>query len=432
MTNESEKPSSRWLLVYAFGLVFIQGLMVNHASVLMPVLEEAYQLDKKALGQTASLALSSGFLALFLSGYVTEWLRPKSSGILAVVLMGAGCAVMGIAPSLAIVIVGLMILQFGISWMLAVHSAVITEHFPHSRQRLFLFAMAILSLGAIIGPPATGKAIETFMEADSIAAWQKAYLCLGGLLGSLLALLLIICGRRIAPLAARRLVSSGGESSVAPKRESESESESGIANRRPQFLLGGVFNRPALYLIGLIVLFDNLATINILTWLGVMATDRFGATPSDVGYLSSVMAVGVLVGRICMASFLSGRISDRKLLGYSYAVAMLVFMLMLAAPSMAVLYVLYFLMSFFVSVQSATTYAIGAEKFGDRAAVGIPVADGVGSLGAIAAPWILGSLASQVGLDRALWLIPLFGLMLSIISLGWEWFDKRAGRNQAN
>jgi hypothetical protein len=64
--------------------------------------------------------------------------------------------------------------------------------------------------------------------------------------------------------------------------------------------------------------------------------------------------------------------------------------------------------------------------------VGIPVADGVGSLGAIAAPWILGSLASQVGLDRALWLIPLFGLMLSIISLGWEWFDKRAGRNQAN
>ena len=85
---------------------------------------------------------------------------------------------------------------------------------------------------------------------------------------------------------------------------------------------------------------------------------------------------------------------------------------------------LYFVMSFFMSAQSAATYAIGADKLGDRAAVGIPLVDGVGSLGSMAAPLMMGSIAEYIGLDRALWLVPLFGLMLSAVSLGWEWLDK--------
>ena len=418
LTETNSPQASPWLLVYIFGLVFIQGLLVNHIAVLMPVLEEAFELDENQLGRTASLAFASTFLPLFLSGYVTEWIRPKWSGALAVVVMGVGCIVMGTATSLPIVLLGLVILQFGIPWILAVHSAVISEHFAESRQRLFFCVMGMLALGAIFGPPAIGEAIERVTARESFAAWGKVYLWLGIFLLSLLAVLLLVCGRRIAPLATR--ASREG----ADERKETTNEASNTIQRMWDFVGSGIFNRPAFYLLGLMVVFDNLATVNILTWLGVMAKDRFGVGPREIGFLTSLMAVGVLSGRILMAIFVSGRISDRKLLGLSYGLAMFVVMGMIVAPSMMVLYVLYFLMAFFMSAQSAATSAIGAEKLKDRAAVGIPLVDGVGSLGSLAAPLIMGSFAVQFGLMRAMWMIPAFGLMLSVISLGWEWLDK--------
>ena len=414
MTTDIPKDTKVWMLVYIFGLVFIQGLMVNHITVLLPVLKDAFGLDDPAIGTTASLAFAGGLPALFLSGYVTEWIKPKLSGVLAVALMGTGCIVMGIAASHAGVIVGIMILHFGLNWILAVHSAVISECFPQSRQRLFLLVMAMLAVGAIIGPPAIGEA----MDRVDTTAWGTVYIWLGFILWGLLAVLLCVCGRRITPL-------NFGAPSVGRRvRAVRGASEQSFAQRMTGLLASGVFNRPALYLLGLIVVLDNLATMNVVAWLGVFATNKFAARPDAIGYLSSIMAMGVLTGRIVMAAFVSGRISDRKLLGISYGIAMIMFMAMLGAPSFTVLYGLYFIMAFFISAQSATTYAIGADKLKDRAAAGIPIADGIGAIGSLAAPLIMGYLANQVGLDRALWLIPLFGFMLTFVALGWELVDK--------
>ena len=138
----------------------------------------------------------------------------------------------------------------------------------------------------------------------------------------------------------------------------------------------------------------------------------------------ATMAAGTLFGRIILGAFISGRISDRKLLGISYGLAMVMFMFMLGAPSLKLLFVLYFIMSMFMSAQSATTYAIGAEKFKDRPAAGIPLADGIGSIGALAAPWMMGELAARVGLAKALWLVPIFGFALMFLSIGWELIEK--------
>ena len=155
--------------------------------------------------------------------------------------------------------------------------------------------------------------------------------------------------------------------------------------------------------------------INVLSWLGVMDKDRFGASPIEVGILSLLMAMAVLIGRVFMAYFVSGRVSDRKLLGLCYGFSMLFFCAMLFAPSMNILYVLYFIMSFFMSAQAAATYAIDTEKLGERLAVGIPMIDDLGSLGSIVAPLVMGSLAIQVGLDRALWLVPAFAAIWKIL-----------------
>ena len=408
-----------WILVYIFGLVFLQGLVVNHLSVLLPVLKDALQLDDVAIGKTASFAFAAGMPALFLSGYVTEWIRPKLSGVFAVVSMGSGCIVMGTATSHVGVIVGIMITHFGLGWVLSIHSAVIANVFPKSRQRLFFLVMAMLAVGAIFGPPLIGEALNRVAP----TAWGTVYVWLGIALWGLIGVLLLVCGRRIAHL--------GYQAGAAERRgrSSPAQSEQNVAERIAQTLASGVFNRPALYLLGLIVVLDNLASMNVFSWLGIMVTNRFSARPHEIGYLTSTMAMGVLVGRIFMAAFVSGRISDRKLLGYSYGLAMLLFMAMLFAPSMNMVYALYFMMSFFMSAQSAATYAIGAAKLKERAAVGIPIADGIGALGSLAAPLVMGYLAKQVSLDRALWLIPVFGFMLTFVCLAWEWIEKRIQRD---
>jgi len=280
--------------------------------------------------------------------------------------------------------------------------------------------MAMLAVGAIFGPPLIGKALNSVPPTE----WGTVYVWLGIAILSLLGVLLLVCGRRIAYL--------GYQAGAAERRgrPSPARSEQNVAEKVAKTLASGVFNRPALYLLGLIVILDNLAAMNVFSWLGIMAKNRFSAGPDEIGYLTSVMAMGVLVGRIFMAAFVSGKISDRKLLGYSYGLAMLLFMVMLIAPSMIMLYALYFMMSFFMSAQSAATYAIGADKLKERAALGIPIADGIGGLGSLDAPLIMGYLANQVSLDRALWLIPIFGFTLTFVCLAWEWIEKRIQRDR--
>lgn len=400
------------MLVYIFGLIFIQGLMVNHISVLLPVLEESLSLNERQVGLISSLAFAGALPALFLSGYVTEFIRPKLSGVIAVVLTGMGCLIMGTA-TYGTVVVGIFILHFGFNWILSVHSAVIADYFPQSRQRLFFLAMAMLAVGAIIGPSAIGKVIEIV----GVDSWGTVYGCTALVVWSLFVVLYIVCGHRISALSMGTAKSHSYKQFTLPSKKDD-------FTGTWHMLTSGIFNRPALYLLGMIVVLDNLATVNVISWTGILAKRRFEAGTADIGYLTSMMAVGILTGRIVMASFVSGRISDRKLLGFSYGSSMLFFIAILFSRTFFLLYVSYFMMAFFMSAQSATTYAIGANKLKGRAAAGIPIVDGIGALGSLAAPFIVGSLALQIGLDRALWLVPIFGFLLTFACLAWERFDK--------
>ena len=369
----------------------------------------------RQMSHISSLAVVGGLPAFFLSGYVTEFLRPKLSGVVAVVLTGTGCLILGIATYWTVV-VGILILHFGFNWILSVHSAVIADYFPQSRQRLFFFTMAMLAIGAIIGPPAIGKAIDKI----GVDSWGTVYVCSGLAVWGLFALLYIVCGSRISELSMDRVKFHYFDKRSTPLSKQDSVAETW------RVLTSGIFNRPALYLLGIILVLDNLATVNVVSWTGILAKCRFEAGMDDIGYLTSMMAIGVLTGRIVMASFVSGRISDRKLLGISYGSSMLFFIAMLFSETFFLLYASYFLMAFFMSAQSATTYAIGADKLKDRAAAGIPIVDGIGALGGLVAPLIVGSVAVLIGLDRALWMVPMFGFLLTFVCLAWEWLDQHS------
>ena len=187
-------------------------------------------------------------------------------------------------------------------------------------------------------------------------------------------------------------------------------------------------------MLGLIVILDNLASMNILTWTPTYAKEQFeGVTDADTGFLMSMMAAGVLSGRVLLAFFITGKFSDRRLLGVCYALSMVMFMGMLLVPSFWMLVVGWFMMSFFMSVQAATTYAIGSEKFKGKAGVAIPIADGIGTIGALIGPPLLGWYADLTGgkIGPALWIVPLFGFALAAVAIGWEVYEKKSVAAQA-
>ena len=113
---------------------------------------------------------------------------------------------------------------------------------------------------------------------------------------------------------------------------------------------------------------------------------------------------------------------------------MVMFMGMLLVPAYWMLCVGWFMMSFFISVQAATTYAIGTEKFKGKAGVAIPIADGIGTIGALAGPPLLGWYADMTGgkIGPALWVVPIFGFALAAVAIGWELIEKKSAPEDAD
>src|SRR6185436_14062258 len=79
------------------------------------------------------------------------------------------------------------LIGMGNGWMLAVYSAVITEHFPDIRRRLFMWATAVFALSSAAGNYAIGLLLVRTSN------WQMIFSILGvGILVSWATL--IVCG----------------------------------------------------------------------------------------------------------------------------------------------------------------------------------------------------------------------------------------------
>lgn len=407
-----------WALIFVFIVVFLQGSMINLTSIILPTLGEVFKLDMESQGRLQSFGVGGMMVSLFLGGIVTRSIGARLAGVSAITLMGAGAMVMAKALSYELVLVAMFVMGLGIQLVLSVHSWVVSAYFYEQRQRLFLLIMAMMAVGAMVGPYLFGVALD-YVGPDH---WQRVYLNLALILWTITALIVSIGWRRLADLGRRSVQVCETGSEALDESKTAVSGESTI-----QFLFSHILRRGALYLLGLIVIFDNLAMWSASTWMPTLAQETFDVDASHKGSLMSIFAGGVLLGRLLMATFLAGKVSDYKLLGYSYGASMLMFMLLLTAPTYLMLVVAWFLVGLFMSAQAAMTYAIAVRKFKGAAGIAIPIADGIGSLAMFVGPPLFGSIADAKGegIRAALWLVPVFGFLLSAISLGWEWVDNR-------
>ncbi len=424
-TQPTSDPRRRTLLVFIFVMAFQQGVTINLLPVLFERFAEAFQLDLQQRGQIQSFFFVGAMVALFASGFVTERIAARRSALLALGLSGLGSILVATAPDFLLLRLGAAVMGMGTAWVLSVNSATIAVHFAPQSQRLFMWTMAVFAATGTGAPYGLGHLV-TFLD-----AWRPILLGVG--------LYMWVSGVAVALLFWGSLGNTGLRVRLpgSPPGSRPAADPAAIATPWDTLAgwLSGVFRRyrgsllgqGALLLIGFLVILDNLAAGNIVAWTPNLCEMRFGQSTALAGEIMSANAFGYLVGRIILGLFLTGRYSDRVLLGLCYAGGMLAYSLLLWVPEPRMAIAMMVLQGVFLSAQAPTVYSLASTRFADRAGTAVPLVDAIGSFGAILAPTLMGWLAQPMGgLERALWLIPLTGCLLIAISLGWEAKDRSA------
>jgi len=401
------------LVAFIFTLVTLQGLTINLMPLLFGTVARTFEdVNLRQQGQLQTFFLAGGIVALFVSGYVTETIRAKRSGTLAVILIGVGSLLLGLAKTYAHVLLAASVMGLGAMWVLSAYSAVITAHFADMRQRMFMWATAAFAGSATLGSSLFGYLLEM------VPNWQVIFLVFAGVVWVGYGAFSLLAGRRLRIL---------GQPALSEDPASPSESD-GIATRLGnalKFLASGLLNRGVFWLLGLLVVLDMFAAGNIVAWTARFFQITYHVGDDQVGFMLSASAAGVFVGRLLMGAFVSGRFTDRTVLGTCYAAGILMYVLILLIPSYRAGVVLVFLNGAFIAAQAPTMYAIASARFGDRAATAIPLMDAIGVLGGFMGPAAVGALADRHGLHAVLWLIPVVGFTLVLIVFAWHAVDRR-------
>ncbi len=412
MQPRSDKWRSRIVPgVFVFSLVTLQGLSVNLMPLLFGTVAQTFEANMRQQGQLQTFFFGGGILGLLLSGYVTERIGARRSGMLAMELIGVGSLFLGLAGDYGQVLVAAAVIGLGNMWIVSVYSAVITAHFADVRQRMFMFVTAAFAASATIGSIFLGQLIEAVYD------WQLIFVGAACLIAVWLATFFVLGRRKLAVL---------DQADNLPQSESPQKAK-GLVERLRQtrsFLVDGLFNRGEFWLLAVLVLLDIVAAGNIIAWTATFFQTEYGVGSDQAGLILGLSAAGVFVGRMVMGTFVSGRVGDRPLLGICYAAGILMYGLILIIPSYKIGLVLVFLNGAFIAAQAPTMYAITSAKFGRRAATAIPLIDAIGVFGGFATPTIVGALADRFGLGTVLWFIPALGFVLVVIVFAWEILDK--------
>ena len=425
MTRPTTDPRRRTLLIFLFVMAFQQGVTINLLPVLFTNFAENFQLDLQQRGQIQSFFFVGAMAALFASGFVTERIAVRRSALLALGLSGLGSILVAVAPDFLMLRLGAMVLGMGTLWVLSVISATIAAHFAPQSQRLFMWTMAVFAASGTGAPYGLGHLVS-FLE-----AWRPILFGVGLYLwvSALAITLLFSRSLRDTGLRYREPVPppgprpDGDSLGSGPPRAAPAGWLAGMVRRYRGSLLG----QGALLLIGFLVVLDNLTAGNIVAWTPNLCELRFGRSTALAGEIMGANSVGYLVGRVILGLFLTGRYSDRVLLGLCYAGGMLAYSLLLWVPDPSMAIAMMVLQGVFLSAQAPTVYSLASSKFADRAGTAVPLVDAIGTIGAIPAPPLMGWVAQRMGgLEQAAWLIPLTGCLLVAISLGWEVRDRSA------
>jgi fucose permease len=181
-----------------------------------------------------------------------------------------------------------------------------------------------------------------------------------------------------------------------------------------------VLRRRAFYGICLAILLHGIYQVGMVAWVGQLFRVRSGIDAAQSAYFISSNSIGFFIGRSVLTWITSRRpISDLLLMGICASGGTISF----AATCMAGGYwtglLAFAIAGAFVSGVGPATNALTGRHFPEHAATAFALMNGFGNVGAAAGPYLIGAIGQRFGLERGIWLMPLFSLALALLSFGW-------------
>jgi MFS family permease len=415
MTVERAPQSRGRLMAFLFGLAILHGSLINLMPVMFSTMAATFHVDKTQQGMLKSCFFAGLMVSLVVSGYLTRYLGARRMTILAGIVAGAGAMFFGLAPTYTLVLVAAGVLATGIAPFTAVYAAVIAANFPHTRQRMYMWTYGFLAGSATIATTSLGALL------DIVPRYNPLFVLLGLSIWAWMTLLVSVSWRALDETAETMPSASPDDAAKVGPREKL------VALWR--FLTSGIFSRGALYVMGLLMVFDYLCASNMMAWTPSFFEELYHGGSLLGGTALSASSAGVCVGRILMGALPPGRIPERVLLALCYLGVVVSFgAIVFFCPPYIWSIGLMFGAGAFISAQAPTMGSLAVAKFGDRAPVVIPLCEAFGAIGGLLGPPLLGLLAMRAGaLGAVMWLVPAAGLALSAVAIGWEVCDRHRG-----
>jgi fucose permease len=181
-----------------------------------------------------------------------------------------------------------------------------------------------------------------------------------------------------------------------------------------------ILSNSTIYLIGLAFFLHGLAQVGMVSWIGQLYQLRFKIDAAQAAYFISINSAGFFVGR-SLLSWITARwkIPELVILSISAGGGTLAFIASIVAKTYFSGLFMFAIAGMFISGDGPSISSYTGARFVGRSAMAFALMGGFGNIGAAAGPYLTGFLGNQLGLEQAIWFMPVFSFVLALLALIW-------------
>lgn len=395
------------LIWFLLGLYFVSTSIMNFLPVTFPIFKRVFGSTLEQMGRIQVCYYGSAVVFTIGGGWFVGRMGYRRAIAIALAVIAASLVLIGSAQTYGVVLVGAFCFGLGVLSVAVTTASIIGEHFRAVRQRLFLLHGICGSAGSMTGPAAMGWWLANVERFGG--SWRMGYFFTAALVG-----LLVLWP---SLLRSKTLAGEGSDFKKAP---------SAAADFR--FILC----QPAMYMIFLLTTLHGLTEGGMISFVGQLYQKKLGVDAAEAAYFLSSHAAGFLVGRSLLSWITAHwKIPELIILSACATGGTLFFAATIVSSNYAWGLVFMGLAGVFVSGNGPSINSYLGMRFAEQAKTAFSLMSGISYIGGAGGPYLVGYLGSQYGLEKSMWIDPLFSLSLATVALLWFLRGKSGGSWEA-
>lgn len=373
---------SHALIRAVLGIFGVNGIMMGAWGGSMPGLRERVHTDASGIGVLLLLSGASAIVAMQVGGRIADRSTPRLPALVSGVMMALGLLVFAVAPNYATLLVAAMLIGSSNGVMDVAMNALGVDAEQASRRAVMSSFHAFFSLGGFVGA----------LFVMGFARWQGGH----------------DADPRWALVAAAAAASVGLAAlfALTPRAPHVEESDADPANTaRPSI--------PAqAWLLGVMALFFGFTEGTAIDWASIHVTDVAHVDPG-VGAAGLVCVSATMVVIRLLGDSLVARFGRAAVVRFGAPVAVVGFSVVIMTSSLPLILVGWLLVGLGVGMIAPQIYAIAGHIGGGRV---LAIVTAFGYTAFLAGPGIIGFLSNHFGIQRAMILPFVAGLLLTALT----------------